>query len=104
MLASFTGDDSLGLGSGRGQTRVVRADSDLAQLTADVPRRPCGLRGVGAAHMQERPIGKAAQVDAVGWAERGDRRVPGGAFLWAVSRRFRADGLDGMVVVIQLAV
>src|SRR5690242_17074119 len=100
MLTSLAGDVLLSLSPDRGQVRGVRAGSDLPKFTADMTGCPCGLCRVGAAHMQERSIGQAAQIDAVGRAESGERRIPGGAFVWAVSRGLRADRLDGMVIAV----
>src|SRR5258708_6464777 len=104
VLAAQAGDAFFGLGPSCGPAGVVGAGPDLLQLAADVAGCPGGLGGIGAAHVQQRSVGQAAQVDPVDRAERGERAVPGGAFLGAVPGWLGADGLGGMVVAVQLAV
>jgi hypothetical protein len=76
VLAVALGGLGLGGGAYGGQAGVLGGGADLAEFVADVLRRPGGFYGVGVAQVQQRPVGHAAHVGAVGGAERGQGLVP----------------------------
>ena len=88
----------VGGGAQAGQAGVPGGGADLAELIADVSRRPGGLDRVGVAQVQQGAVGHAAHVGAVGGAEGGQGLVPGGPQVGGGGDGLGADGLGRVVV------
>ena len=69
VVAAIADRCDLGAGADPGQAGFGSAGADLAELIADLLRRPGGLDGVGVAQVQQRAVGHAADVGGVGGAE-----------------------------------
>ena len=98
LAAALGGGSGFGGGADGGQAGLPGGGADLAELVADVLRRPGGLDGVGVAQVQQRPVGHAAHVGAVGGAEGGEGLVPGGAQVRGGGGGLGADRVGGVVV------
>ena len=98
VVAALAGGGGFGGGAQGGQAGVAGGGADLAELVADALRGPGGLDGVGVAQVQQRPVGHAADVGAVGGAEGGEGLVPGGAQVRGGRGGLGADRVGGVVV------
>jgi len=78
VLAAAGGGGGFGVGAQAGQAGVPGGGADLAELVADVLRRPGGFGGVSVAQVQQQPVGHTADVGPVDGAEGGEGLVPGG--------------------------
>ena len=98
VLAAALGGLGLGGSADGGQAGLAGTGADLAELVADVLRRPGGLDGVGVAQVQQPPVGHAAHVGAVGRAEGGEGLVPGRPQVGGGRDGFGSDRVGGVVV------
>jgi hypothetical protein len=71
--------DGFGGGAEGGQAGVPGSGAGLAEFVADPGWCPGGFGGVGAAQVEQSPVGHAVHVGSVGGAEGGEGLVPGGA-------------------------
>ena len=98
VVAATLSSGGFGGGAQADQAGLRCGGADLAELVADVLRRPGGLDGVGVAQVQQLPVGQATDVGSVSGAEGGQGLVPGRAEVRGGGDGLGSDRVGGVTV------